>query len=231
MKGLSMSVTLIDQMGSDLTVVNAARVSFAKASKWEETPYAFDGSTSVKLFSLYDKDAKLIKYLAEHKHWSPFAHPQLMLHIKAPIFIARQLAKHQVGMVWNEISRRYVSTQPELANLDFRQASKDIKQGSLEGAFEHSDQASDIYEKYASMSISAYNSLIELGVAPEQARAVLPQGVMTEWYWTGSLYAFSRVCNLRCAKDTQKETRDIANQIKAILEQNFPVSAKYLLTN
>ena len=206
-------VKLIDVMGTDLTVVNAARVSFGKKKeKFEEG------------------DEKLRKYLAQHNHWSPFGHCMLQFHIKAPIFVARQLVKHQVGLVWNEISRRYVDTEPEFYKVDkWRGKPVDKKQGS-DGEVEK--QGSCMYSKQMveNNAITAYNDLLDTGVAPEQARMVLPQSLMTEWYWSGSLYAFARVCNLRCAEDSQYETRLIANEIDTQCEKKFPISWKQLRT-
>ena len=200
-------------MGTDLSVVNAARVSFGKKKEKFE-----------------DGDAFLIKYLAEHNHWSPFGHCMLQFHIKAPIFVARQLVKHQVGLVWNEISRRYVDTEPEFYEVDkWRGRPIDKKQGS-DGEVEK--QGSCMYSKQMveNNAIIAYNDLLGAGVAPEQARMVLPQSLMTEWYWSGSLYAFARVCNLRCADDAQYETRSIANEIDTQCKIKFPVSWKELRT-
>ena len=208
-----METKLIDVMGTDLTVVNAARVSFGKKKKKFE-----------------EGDEKLIRYLAKHNHWSPFGHCMLQFHIKAPIFVARQLVKHQVGLVWNEISRRYVDTEPEFYKVDkWRGKPVDKKQGS-DGEVEK--QGSCMYSKQMveNNAIIAYNDLLDAGVAPEQARMVLPQSLMTEWYWSGSLYAFARVCNLRCADDAQYETRLIANEIDTQCKIKFPVSWKELRT-
>ena len=203
-----MKVELVDWMGTDLTVVNAARVSYAK-TKTEFSP----------------QDEKLIKYLADHEHWSPFGHASLQFRIKAPVFVARQLVKHQVGLIWNEVSRRYVDYEPEFYHPEtWRGKPKDSKQGS-EGEVEV-DQG--YYERLMNSMRVYYDLLLNSGVAPEMARMVLPQSMMTEWYWSGSLYAFTRVCNLRCAKDTQLETQNIANQIDEITKQKFPISWRYL---
>ena len=207
-----MTVTLIDSMGTDLSVVNAARVSYAKTKEKFE-----------------DKDEKLIKYLAQHNHWSPFGHASLQFRIKAPVFVARQLVKHQVGLTWNEVSRRYVDYQPELFEPKaWRGRPQNSKQGS------DGEVVLDMNDKHRlkttmEQCLIIYDSFIKMGVAPEQARMVLPQSMMTEWYWSGTLYAFARVCNLRCAKDTQQETRDIANQISKMCEELFPISWKYLV--
>jgi len=206
-----MEITLVDKMGTDLSVVNAARVSYSK------TKDVFD-----------QKDEKLIKYLAEHEHWSPFAHASMQFRIKAPIFVARQLVKHQVGLVWNEVSRRYVDNPPELYTPDaWRGRPKNSKQGS-DGTVELGQTIEHNYETTMESCLILYNTLIQKGVAPEQARMVLPQSMMTEWYWSGTVYAFARVCNLRCKPDTQKETQDVANEIHALADEAFPYCWKYL---
>src|SRR5210317_2056836 len=205
-----MNVEVIDKMGSDLSVVNAARVSFAK------TKVVFD-----------DKDEKLIKYLAEHNHWSPFGHASVQFRIKAPVFVARQLVKHQVGLVWNEISRRYVDVVPEFhAPEAWRKRAPDKKQGSLDETFEGRDEERfdikywDLLEKAKAI----YDNMIACGVAPEQARMVLPQSMMTEWYWTGSLAAFARVVKQRISSDAQYECQVIAQKIDQVLAVSEEVS-------
>jgi thymidylate synthase (FAD) len=201
-----MEVTLIDKMGNDLSVVNAARVSYSKTKKTFE-----------------QSDEKLIKYLAEHEHWSPFAHASMQFRIKAPIFVARQLVKHQVGLVWNEVSRRYVDHAPELYRPDsWRGRPQNSKQGS-DGEVELDQTINHNMETTMESCLILYNSLLQKGVAPEQARMVLPQSMMTEWYWSGTLYAFARVCNLRCKPDTQKETQDVANEIDKLADKAFPL--------
>ena len=212
-----MEVKLIDKMGSDLSVVNAARVSFSKISKWESIPEA--GPTE-GILTLADE--KLIKYLAKHGHWSPFGHASMQFHIEAPVFVARQLVKHQVGLVWNEVSRRYVDSEPKFYMPEaWRGAPENKKQGS-------SDINIDIDpDDFVRMYDSAkwmYQYLLERGVCPEQARMLLPQSMMTEWYWSGTLYAFARVCNLRCKDDAQFETQMVANQIDELAKEIFPYS-------
>ena len=205
-------VALIDKMGSDLSVVNAARVSFSKVHVKMEY-----------------NDEKLIKYLAEHQHWSPFAHTSLQFHIRAPVFVARQLAKHQVGLVWNEVSRRYVKTDPDFWKPDYwRQGADDVKQGSTRKKVSSQSVVDHMFSDAERHCADAYNAMISMGVCPEQARAILPQSMYTEWYWTGSLYAFSRVCKLRLAKDAQKETREVATKIAEACQREFPISWKYL---
>ena len=210
-----MEVTLIDSMGSDLTVVNAARVSFAKESEWEEIPFG-NGPTEGLL---KDGDERLIKYLAKHDHWSPFGHCSVQFRIKAPIFVARQLVKHQVGLVWNEVSRRYVDDTPEFyVPKKWRLKAEDKKQGSSDKEIEYN------IEGAVQFVTQTYNNLLKEGVAPEMARMVLPQNLYTEWYWSGTLMAFARVCNLRCKPDTQKETQIIANMIDEECKELFPSS-------
>jgi len=200
-------VDLIDKMGTDLSVVNAARVSYAKIKN------RFD-----------EKDTKLISYLAKHGHWSPFAHASIQFRIKAPVFVARQLVKHQVGLSWNEVSRRYVSYEPELYKIDeWRGKPLDSKQGSA-GVVELDVTLKHVYESAMDQCKILYSALIGKGIAPEQARSVLPQSMMTEWLWSGTLYAFARVCNLRCKPDVQEETRKVAEQIDYHCSQYFPIS-------
>ena len=200
-------VEMIDKMGSDLSVVNAARVSYAKIKEQFE-----------------DKDAKLISFLAKHGHWSPFAHASISFRIRAPVFVARQLVKHQVGLSWNEVSRRYVSYEPELYKIDeWRGKPVNSKQGSS-GTIKLSELAEVTYSEMMDGLKILYNQLLSEGVAPEQARAVLPQSMMTEWIWSGTLYAFARVCDLRCKPDVQKETREVAEYIDSYSIYHFPVS-------
>jgi len=196
--------TLMDYMGSDITVVNAARVSFGKKSNNTYTT---------------DKDDKLIRYLAEHKHMSPFGHCFASFHVKAPIFVARQLVKHKF-LRWNEISRRYVDYEPEFYVPEtWRGRAKDKKQGSA------GEVKSNFSVNYYNLeALKAYDQLLDEGVCPEQARMVLPQSMMTEWYWSGSLDAFADMCKLRCASDTQQETQEVANQISVKMHKLFPVS-------
>jgi thymidylate synthase (FAD) len=210
-----MEVSYLDHMGSDLTVVNAARVSFGKRKE------RFD-----------DKDARLIAYLVKHKHVLPFRHPQVSFHFKAPIFVARQLVKHQVGMSWSEISRRYVSERPEVYIPDMlRKAADNVKQGSAEEPVE--DQAGQMffYQAAVERAVLSYEALLAAGVAPEQARMVLPVAHYTEWHWTGSLLAWAQVWNLRVEHSAQKETQDCVRQIGPTMERLFPVSWKELTHN
>lgn len=213
--------TLKDHCGSDITVVNAARVSFGKTSQpveWLNYDYE-DGSRCGDLIAVLDgRDTKLVKYLAKHNHISPFGHAFASFHVKAPVFVARQLVKHKF-LRWNEISRRYVDDEPEFYVPDvWRGRSADKKQGS-EGVVEGITT-----KEYNEVCLDVYEQMIIAGVAPEQARMVLPQSTMTEWWWSGSLDAFASMCKLRCATDTQYETRIVADQIGSVMGDLFPVS-------
>ena len=201
-----MNAQLIDFMGTDLSVVNAARVSFAKESD-----------------EFSDKDAKLINYLAKHNHWSPFGHASMQFRIKALIFVARQLVKHQVGLVWNEVSRRYVDDEPEFyIPSEWRLKADDKKQGSSDETIEYNLGSTLEFVK------TTYQNMLRANIAPEMARMILPQNLYTEWYWSGTLMAFARVCNLRCKPDTQMETQLIANEIDFKSRELFPISWKAL---
>ena len=198
-------------MGTDLSVVNAARVSYAKVKE------KFEAS-----------DERLIRYLAEHNHWSPFAHTFLSFRIKAPVFVARQLVKHQVGLVWNEESRRYITHDPEIYNIrKWREKPDSSKQGSGEQILISTELNLEVNE-HLQQGLSLYNRLLLENVAPEQARAVLPQSMYTNWIWSGTLYAFARVCGLRLDDHAQKETQEIAKQLDIHCEDAFPISWKYL---
>ena len=202
-----MDVELIDHMGSDASVVNAARVSFGKRIK-----------------EMSEGDTKLIRYLAKHNHWSPFGNASVLFRIKAPVFVARQLVKHQIGLTWNEISRRYVDYEPEFYEVDkWRGQPIDKKQGS-DGEVEKQGSCAYSKQMVENTAKIAYQNLLNSGVAPEQARMILPQSMMTEWYWSGTLYAFARICNLRCAEDAQYETRIVANLIDDECKKLFPIS-------
>lgn len=237
MKIAPMKVDLVDHMGTDLTVVNAARVSFDKESQFE---YSIDEDPEfgpVQNEHLSDADTKLIHYLAKHNHWSPFAHTSIQLRIKAPIFVARQLVKHCVGGVCNEVSRRYVDSEPEFyfPKVWRGRPTNGMKQGSS-GTVDDIEMNTGyvttplfIADSAARHGLAAYNQLIEGGVAPEQARMVLPQNMMTEWYWTGSLMFFARVCKERLAPGAQAETRDVASLIAREVELLFPVSWNALM--
>ena len=222
MKTADISVEYIQHTGSDLAVVNAARVSFDKESSWEKNG-KFGGTDN----DLSEKDEKLIRYLANHKHFSPFNHSFITLRVKAPVFVARQLVKHKF-MPWNEVSRRYVDDEPEFYFPDvWRAKAENVKQGS-------SEQGVDINPKfmtYASVgeSLKEYNRMLSLGVCAEQARMVLPQNMMTEWIWTGTLGAYCDMLRLRLDPHTQYESRIVAEKVKEIITPLFPVSVPALL--
>ena len=232
MKVSKMSVEYLDHMGSDLSVVNAARVSFDKQSAWE-TLFDYGGEREL---ILGEKDRKLIAYLAKYNHWSPFAHTSAQLRIKAPIFVARQLVKHQVGGVWNEVSRRYVDSEPEFYFPEvWRGRPTDgAKQGSsgvvrsLPGGATPNAVAID---SACHVALNCYNMLLEGGVAPEQARMVLPQNMQTEWIWTGSVMFFARVCKQRLDPHAQQESQEIAKLISDCVRPLFPISWAALTEN
>jgi len=206
-------VTYIDHMGSDLSVVNAARVSFGKLSDWK---YPSHGKSS----GLSERDSKLIRYLANNKHTSPFGHAFASFHVKAPIFVARQLVKHKF-LRWNEVSRRYVDEDPELyVPNEWRGRADNVKQGSY-GVV---DLNPELAKNMVDSSIQDYKYLLSKGVCPEQARMILPQSMMTEWYWSGSLDAFADMCRLRNAPDSQQESREVAVQISDKMMELFPTS-------
>lgn len=241
-----MKATYVDHMGSDLSVVNAARVSFGKKSVGELIEYDLfmtdpdvlkasvqrykeEGwslsidldSWSAKVFRPTFDDTKLIHYLAKHGHYSPFGHCFASFHIKAPIFVARQLVKHEY-LRMNEISRRYVDSEPEFYVPEvWRGRAKDKKQGS-DGVVK--DIQTDALPQWHDDALHYYSMILESGVAPEMARMVLPQSVYTEWYWSGSMDAFANMCNLRLKEDTQYETRLVAQQVDEIMGKLYPVS-------
>ncbi len=211
MKIADIDVEYLDHMGSDLTVVNAARVSFHK--EHEE----FDHTT----------DRGLIKYLAKHNHWSPFAHCSASFRVKAPIFVARQLVKHTVGFSWNEVSRRYVDNEPEFFFPEtWRKSAENVKQGSSD---EPVAMTMDPARASSAAALETYKYMLKLGVCPEQARMVLPQNTMTEWIWTGTLYAWARMCQLRMDSHTQKETQVVAQKVHETMWELFPVSWEFLM--
>ena len=204
------SVELLNVMGDDLMVVNAARVSFAKESHE---------------FSLADE--KLIMYLAKHNHSSPFFHPQIQFRIRMPIFVAREWFRHQIGFSRNEVSRRYVNSFPECwipSREDMREKDPKLKQGSKETAVENAQVCIDMISSSVKKAISTYEALLEKGVAPEVARCVLPQSMYTEFIETGSLAAYARLYNLRTSPDAQREIQWYANEIGELLKDKFPVS-------
>ena len=210
-----MEAELLTTMGSDLTVVNSARVSFDK-----------------HVDEFRDQDEKLLRYLAEHNHWTPFAHPQLQFRISAPIFVARQLVKHQIGLVWNEVSRRYVDTVPRFFIPEtWRERPKNKKQGSGTESIDLTAEEDESILNLHRDALDLYSKLLLKNIAPEQARMLLPQSMYTEWYWTGSLFAFSRIYRLRTTEDAQMETRELVESMGSQIHNYFPVSWKYLTSS
>ena len=200
-------VELVDHMGTDLSVSNSARVSF---SKWKD--------------ELEEGDTKLINYLAKHEHTSPFRHTRITLRCEAPIWLARQLGKHQVSMDWNEVSRRYVDTGFEFFVPEYRERPEGgIKQGS--GGIHPANEAwKNLTINHQERSLELYERMIESGVAPEQARGILPQNMMTTWIWSGSLLGFFHLWRLRSDSHAQVEAQQFAQQVADICEQLFPIS-------
>lgn len=203
-------VEVLDIFGSDLTVVNAARVSFAKES-----------------LEFSEQDGKLVRYLAKHHHVTPFFHPQIHMRIKMPIFVAREWYRHQIGFARNEMSRRYVDSEPECyipQEEQLRERDSNKKQGSKDTPPEDAARAAGILRGITESAMTSYKDLLFLNVAPEVARMVLPQSMYTEFVETGSLAAYARLCNLRLDPTAQKEIREYANAVDALLRKKFPVS-------
>ena len=225
MKIAQSSVHLVDHMGSDLSVVNAARVSFAKESSLLRfSPEDPDADR------LKESDVKLISYLAKHGHWSPFAHNSLTFRIKASLFVARQLVKHTVGGVWNEVSRRYVDDEPEFYFPEvFHGKPTNAKQGASDEVIDPQLITSLYPEQVVEDCLSLYKDLLNRGVAPEEARMFLPLNTMTEWWWTGSLMFFARVCKQRLDPHAQNATRHVAQMINDKIPDVFQHSWKALM--
>jgi len=257
-----MLVKYIDHMGSDLSVINAAKVSHDRKSDWVFKMPKNPVYNQYPIKTLSKGDISLIRYLArgctqgewdqllddvldlEYKedaeavinyvramstHFTPFCHTAVTLHVKAPIFVARQLGKHQVGLSWNEVSRRYVTADPEFYVPSFRNKAENVKQGSGGPLSDRKEmEAMDHLVKAHKTSLKTYNDLLDMNVCPEQARMVLPQSMYTEWYWTGSILAFYRVWNLRTDPHAQQETAEIARMIDGVIEPLFPVSWRAL---
>jgi thymidylate synthase (FAD) len=210
MKTAQQSVELIDHCGDDLSVVNAARVSFNKQAE-----------------EFAEKDAKLINYLAKHKHKSPFNHCFMSFRVKAPIFVARQLVKHEY-LPWNEVSRRYVTDEPEFYFPEYwRKAADNVKQGSSDEKAVSLEMSG--FEDYCDTAVSYYKDMIDSEVCAEQARMILPQNTMTEWIWSGTLFAFAKMCKLRLDAHTQRETQEIAQKVSNLAAFLYPVSWKALM--
>ena len=200
--------------GNDLTVVNAARVSFAKESA-----------------EFSEQDGKLVKYLAKHNHVSPFFHPQIRLRIKMPIFVAREWYRHQIGFARNEVSRRYVDSPPECwvpSPDQIRERDPKLKQGSKETQVDNSETVHQLIKTHTEVNVMVYNDLLSKGVAPEIARCILPQSMYTEFIETGSLAAYARLYKLRTDPTAQREIQDYAKKLGELIEPLFPISWKAL---
>lgn len=208
-------VEILEVMGNDLTVVNAARVSFNKEST-----------------ELVEADAKLIRYLAKHKHVTPFFHPQIRMRIKMPIFVAREWYRHQIGFARNEVSRRYVDFEPEVYSpVELRARDPKLKQGSKAESVEDNDHVAAVMKQSLLIAVESYNGLLEANVAPEVARMVLPQSMYTEFIETGSLAAYARLCALRLDPTAQKEIQQYAEAVSELLKDKFPVSWAALMVD
>lgn len=213
--------TLVDVMGNDLSTVNSARVSFHKESSFE---YELDDQGMIVNEVLNEGDTKLINYLAKHKHMTPFRHNGITIRCEAPIFLARQLGKHQAGLSWNEVSRRYVDYTPEFFFTDWRARPEgSVKQGSG-GIVDKNRMWRSYYAQHIEMSVALYEDMLSDGVAPELARIVLPQSMLTEWIWSGNLLAFAHVYKERVADGAQLEARKFAIQLDKVIRPLFPVS-------
>ena len=207
-------IELLEVFGNDLTVVNAARVSFAKESH-----------------EFSQQDEKLVNYLAKHHHISPFFHPQLRFRLKMPIFVAREWFRHQIGFARNEVSRRYVSDTPECwipSVEDLREKDPKIKQGSRDNAVKQAEELHQVISTHVEGCVSLYEHLLQENVAPEVARCVLPQSMYTEFIETGSLAAYARLYQLRTDPTAQKEIREYATKLGELIEPHFPTSWKAL---
>lgn len=214
-----MKIDYMCHMGDDLLVVNAARTSFSKES-----------------FKLTDKDAGLIAFLARERHLLPFRHPQVTLRCKAPLFVARQLGKHQVGMSWSEESRRYIKTDPEFYwPAKWRKAADNVKQGSSDEEIKdysslwQFDSIEQDIDSFLDESLTFYNHLLASGLAPELARMVLPQAVEISWVWTGSLLSWVHMVKERTHPTAQRETQEFARMVEEIVAPLYPVSWEALM--
>lgn len=230
-----MEVTYIQHYGDDLIVVNAARVSFDKQSEWEVAGYTEEVDVDSRcvyefpIYKLSSRDEKLVRYLAEHKHTSCFEHMGATLKLKVPIFIARQIQRHRT-FSYNEISRRYVDNPPEFFwPTEWRKRADNVKQGS--GSEVVVLEVPGFPKATVDQCVTAYTMMLEDGVAPEQARMILPQNMYTEFYMSGNLRAWAHFLALRLDEHAQKEVQDVAKMVEEILTPLFPVSMKALMDN
>lgn len=227
-------VELLEVFGSDLTVVNAARVSFNKESFFEQTKTketSLPNDIQHHNYKLSDKDKSLITYLANHRHITPFFHPQLRFRIKMPIFLVREWYRHTVGFARNEVSRRYVTDEPTFfIPQQLRKKDVNIKQGSSNEIVPNNDTLIEKMKNHAAFSLELYLNLLENDVCPEQARTILPQSMYTEFIETASLAGYARLAMLRLDQSAQKEIRTYAQLVSNAIEQFFPVSWHALLS-
>lgn len=219
-----MKVEYVDHMGNDLSVINAARVSFDKQSEYEL-------DETLEFYKVKNEDQKLIKYLASHNHWTPFAHTSISLRVGAPVPIRTQCFKHKQGFVENEESRRYISSVPELFVPKFfrNKPEGSVKQGSS-GIHPRDEYWTDEYLYQCNCAINTYMEMVEDGVCPEQARFILPQGVMVNWIWTGNLYSFANFYKKRTDPHAQVEVQEVAKLVGEVVESLFPLSWKALVS-
>ena len=231
----NMHVEYMTHSGDDILVLNAARASFGKETEWERQHWdPATGIEDVDLREMSERDNKLLNFLAREKHMLPFRHPQITLRCRAPIFVARQVGKHQTGMSWSEESRRYITTEPEFFWPDkWRKAAENVKQGSSDESVEQVYSNSPLTPQYLAeyvqtKAVDAYTSLLSAGVAPELARMILPQNMMCTWVWTGSLLAFFHMYKERSHPTAQKETRYFAELVREVVEPLYPYSWKVL---
>ncbi|UFK09529.1 putative flavin-dependent thymidylate synthase [Xanthomonas phage DES1] len=217
--GATMQVMYRDHMGSDLSVCNAARTSFGKQKE-----------------TLDDKDINLINFLAREKHVLPFRHPHITVRCAAPVFLARQLGKHQVGLSWSEESRRYIDSPPEFFWPDkWRKRAENVKQGSSQEEVNiiNVDGGNGTPQQFAEASLRqavfAYTSMLDAGVAPELARMILPQNMIVNWVWTGSLLSFYHLYKLRSESHSQIEAQQFAQMLAGVIAPLYPHSWEALL--
>lgn len=230
-----MKVEYMAHSGDDILVLNAARASFGKETDWErEETYGVDehGSYSDYIKKLSDRDTKLLNFLAREKHLLPFRHPQVTLRCRAPIFVARQLGKHQTGMSWSEESRRYITTEPEFYWPDkWRKAAENVKQGSSDEGIEFDDDVIKDFTTSHTQLVIRYDALLKAGVAPELARIILPQNMMITWVWTGSLLSFFHMYKERSHPTAQLETRQFVELVQQEMIKLYPNSWQALMQN
>lgn len=223
-------VELLEVFGNDLTVANAARVSFNKESEFNPVKVGYGDGAKIIGYKLSERDQNLIQYLAENDHITPFFHPQIRFRIKMPIFVAREWYRHTIGFARNEVSRRYVTYEPEfLIPSALRKRDENVKQGSSSEIIPDNDEQVKLMKEYHQKALEYYNNLLKNGVCPEQARMILPQSMYTEFIETASLAGYARLVNLRLDSSAQLEIRKYANIVSEMLTKFFPVSWRTLI--